>query len=457
MAQRKPRQQNQPTAKASLPGVHAVRLEDLAGMDSARDWGEALQLDISDYRAGKIRWEDVDSGCVVYGPPGTGKTTFARALATNCGVPLIATSYAAWQRSGDGHLGNVLTAMNCTFCDAREQRPCIVFIDEIDTIPSRNHKSYNADWFNSINNALLEELDGTEAREGIVVIGACNDPSNLDEALLRPGRLGRQIEIPLPSLEALPAILRFHLRDDARSIDDLEAIAVQCIGRSGAEIAQLVSDARRIARKSRAPLSPSHLLDVLTKSLTELSAAELIRIAVHEAGHGVIGLHLKVSEQINICLNDRPQTSFDLRIGSAGVTAHTVQNVLATLLAGRAAEEFMFGDISACAGGRATSDLAKATEVAFNAVMAQGLGPEQRLVWYGMYDSQPQMTQFRPVAGEAEHLLNQAYAHAKSIVASEQALIRLTVEMLLHRRAIPHKDLVAMAAKLSTTTNSKNA
>jgi len=457
MAQRKPTQQNQPTAKASSPGVHAVRLEDLAGMDSARDWGEALQLDISDYRAGKIRWEDVDSGCVVYGPPGTGKTTFARAIATSCGIPLIATSYAAWQRSGEGHLGDLMQAIHGTFEAARQNRPCIVFIDEIDTMPSRNTKSRHADWFNSINNALLEELDGTDAREGIIVIGACNDPGNLDAALLRPGRLGRQIEIPLPSLEALPAILRFHLRDDVSAIDDLDALAVQCVGRSGAEIAQLVRDARRLARKSRSPLGHPHLLEVLAENLKDISTAELSRIAVHEAGHAVTGLRLKVSEQINICLSDRPQTCLDLRITGAGITAQRVQNVLATLLAGRAAEEIILGAASAGAGGRANSDLAKATEVAFNAVMAQGLGPEQSLVWYGMYDSQPQIALFRPVAEEVEQLLDQAYVQAKSIVASDQELIRLTARALLRRRAIPHNDLLMMAGMVHTTFDSENA
>lgn len=457
MAQRKPTQLHEPTAKPSPICAYSVRLEDLAGMDDARAWGEALQRDITDFRAGTIRWDDVDSACIVYGPPGTGKTTFAQAVATSCTLPLITTSYAAWQRNGEGHLGDVMQAIHGTFEAARLHRPCILFIDEIDTLPSRNHKSHHAEWFNSINNALLEELDGTEALKRVVVIGACNDPSNLDPALLRPGRLGRLIEIPLPSLEALPGILRFHLGGDAKSIDDLDAIAVQCIGRSGADIAQLVRDARRSARKSRSRLAATHLLEVLAENLKDLSAADLTRIAVHEAGHGVIALRLKVSDEINICLSDRPHTALNLRVAGAGATSQSLQNILAMLLAGRAAEEIMLGAASAGAGGSANSDLAKATEVAFNAVMAQGLGPEQSLVWYGMYNSHSQMALFRPAAEEVEQLLDQAYAHAKSVVASEEALIRLTAEMLLRRRAIPHKDLVMMAAMLPTNINSRNA
>src|SRR6476619_8500849 len=122
-------------------------LEQLSGRAEARAWGEALKQDLDDYRAGRIAWSEVDPGLVLEGEPGTGKTTFVTALAATCKVPLIATSYAEWQRSKDGHLGDVLGAMHNAFKLAKKHAPCILFIDEIEAVSSRKAGGHNERWY----------------------------------------------------------------------------------------------------------------------------------------------------------------------------------------------------------------------------------------------------------------------------------------------------------------------
>jgi cell division protease FtsH len=163
------------------------RLSDLHGMAAAKAWGEALAQDLADYRAGRIPWSEVDPGALLHGEPGTGKTMFAKALAATCRVPLIATSYAEWQRAKAGHLGDVLGAMHAVFARARRYAPCILFIDEIEAVTSREARGGNERWYTGIITALNEELAGIASREGVVVIAAANYPDRIDPARCAPG------------------------------------------------------------------------------------------------------------------------------------------------------------------------------------------------------------------------------------------------------------------------------
>ncbi len=242
----------------------------MPGLGPALEWGRALVADLEAYRAGRLPWADVDRGAVLVGPPGTGKTTFAAALAEEAGVPLIATSYAAWQSTG--HQGDMLKAMRKSFHEARAAAPCLLLIDEVDSFPHRDRvRSDHADYVRGVVNGLLAELDGATSRDGVVVIGACNSADNLDPALVRPGRLDRIVPVGLPDFEGRAAILRVHLGGDLRGAD-LWQVARIAEGMSGAELEKTVREARRAARAAERGL----LVGDLVVAVAEASGAELV-------------------------------------------------------------------------------------------------------------------------------------------------------------------------------------
>lgn len=207
------------------------RVEELAGYGKATEWALDLAEDISAWRHGTISWSDVDAGLLLSGPPGCGKTLFASAVARSCGVGFLAASSAQWQSRG--HLGDMLGAMRKTFRQAIADAPVILFLDEFDSFGSRKLlKGNNASYGLQVINALLELLDGANGREGVVVIAATNRPDDIDEALLRPGRLDRHIAVEMPDREAREQILSAHVGLSLPA-DDLRAIALATGGYSG--------------------------------------------------------------------------------------------------------------------------------------------------------------------------------------------------------------------------------
>lgn len=202
------------------------RVETLSGYGEARDWALELKEDLALWRAEKLGWEDMSTKLLLSGPPGTGKTTFARALCNTLQVPLIATSVATWMEPG--YLGDVLIRMNATFAQAEAASPAILFIDEIDGINMRGSAGEWTTYWDQIVNRLLELLDGCARSDGVIVIGATNNPDRIDRALLRSGRLEKHIVIPKPDTEALIGILRHHLKADLEAVI---ASAPQGLGR----------------------------------------------------------------------------------------------------------------------------------------------------------------------------------------------------------------------------------
>ena len=348
----------------------APTLENLAGYGAATAWGRDFLLDMIDYAKKRIAWADVDAGALLVGPPGTGKTLFASALAASAGLPLFATSYATWQASGDGHLGTLTKAMRTTFEAAAAHAPCIVFIDEIDAIPRRDSAaaSKSDGWWTAIVAALLECLDGTLRREGVVVLAACNDDRNLDPAVVRSGRLDRRFEIALPDAAALAAIFRHHTPDlDAATI---EPVATALAGTtSGADVSRYAREAKRHARRAGRPLSGEDILAVALPAETR-PRDKVLRIAIHEAGHAVA---LMLAGRMPRCLSLVDAAAGGGRVDFIPDLAHgrlsDVQRHVLPILAGRAAEDVMLGEPTV----GAKSDLSHAAGVV-SALDQAGLG-----------------------------------------------------------------------------------
>lgn len=353
-------------------------LDDLVGMGEADAWGRELEQDLRDWKNGTIPWSAVDRGILLSGPPGCGKTTFAKGLANTCKVELVSGSLAQWQAAG--YLNALLKAMRGAFDEAKKNAPAILFIDEVDSFGNRaTFDSHNAQYCTEVVAGLLECLDGIEGREGVVVVGAANFPERLDPAITRAGRLDRHVKVSLPDQAARREILYrlFERQIDAASLDD---IAARLPGRSGADLEKLARDAKRRARRSGAPPSIEDV-EASMPARELMPLAHRYRMAIHEAGHAIVGLELgygKIEEVVVPEYLERDAYSgghvqFHFETDALRTLAR-VELEIATLLAGAAAETLAFGEHSSGAGGQTGSDLHHATALATASYRSWGLG-----------------------------------------------------------------------------------
>ncbi|WP_237152375.1 AAA family ATPase [Oryzibacter oryziterrae] len=365
--------------RSATPRKETLTLDELPGMGTATIWAKEVIRDLEDWKAGKIKWADVDRGIVLYGPPGTGKTTFAKAIAGSAKIPLIAGSIAKWQSSG--HLGDMLKSMRSAFASAVRQAPSVLLIDEIDVVGDRaKFDSQHRDYDNKVVAALLELLDGADTREGVIVIGTSNfhPPDVLDPALIRPGRLEAWIEIPMPDCRTRIEIMRYH----GATIPDVELarIADRTEGRTGADLEALVRFAKRFARRAS---RPQRFDDYLLALPVVHPLPEQIRrrAAVHECGHGLAAVVLGHGRLDSIKIlreiaSDTGQiaagrTTFEASLFGSRSRSE-IQDEIVVMLAGMAAEELVYGDWTEGSGLSELSDLGQATSLAL--YMAGTLG-----------------------------------------------------------------------------------
>lgn len=429
-------------------------LSELPGMGDAAAWGKDLARDLEDWAAGRLPWSGVDRGILIHGKPGTGKTTYAKALARSCGVPLVAGSIAKWQATG--HLGDMLGAMRKAFKEATEKAPSILFIDEMDSLGDRSeyggeNRTYNV----QVVNGLLECLDGVDGREGVVVVAACNDPSRIDPAVTRSGRLDRLVEIPLPDHAARKAILQLHL-GAALPAADLAGIARRTDGWTGADLERIVREARRRARKARRDVE----LDDLEASLPELvpvSPDDLWRAAVHESGHAVVACVMGHVEVIGARL-ERQMAMVGPGAAVSGGALTTRRNTallqtdldwdadLVVLLAGMAAEDVILKSRSSGASGGAGSDLHRATLLATRMEAHLGVGRAPMAL---CRDREEDL--FKLLAGDrdirrrVETRLADRYAKAQAIVSErKEALLDIATALVKEGRVSGDRIRVAI-------------
>lgn len=203
--------------QGSVRDMPILRVETLFGYGEAVDWALGLKEDLALWRSGSFPWQAMSTRLLLSGPPGTGKTIFARALCNSLRIPLLATSVATWLRMS--HLGDVLLRMKSAFEEAAAHAPAILFIDEIDSIGQRQDQSReHSDYWNAVVNQFLELMDGAVKQQGIVILGATNRPDDIDEAVVRSGRLETHVRIPRPDTDALTGILSHHLGADLDTV-----------------------------------------------------------------------------------------------------------------------------------------------------------------------------------------------------------------------------------------------
>jgi len=419
-------------------------LADIHGYGPALEWGTNLAADLAGYKAGALPWSAVDTGVLLFGPPGTGKTMFAGALANSCQVPIIYGSVSRWQEAGalDSHL----KAMRASFAEAKEKAPSLLFIDEIDTLGSRTDSDRNGGYFRCVLAGLLEQLDGFVRREGVVVIGACNFPDQLDPAIRRAGRLDRHIEIPLPDTQSRLSILQFH---SGIELDhpQAEKFGIATDGLSGADIEQLVRDAKRAARRRLEDFCGGHVVDQL-QPVTELPEEYLRYLAVHEAGHALVANEIGYGQVSEIRISRYRIDSMRSALGyvqyhQAGVRPKTpsdYRNAIAVCLAGIAAELEVFGSFSDGATGSDTADLNRATELA--TMLEGGLGMGHTLVVEDG-DQLERLRTYNPEFRRHVHaVLQSEFERAKSAIRTRRTALDKIVERLMQANAMSGGEVV---------------
>ncbi len=421
---------------------HPERLEDMPGMGEAQRWGLSLAADLARYRDGSLPWCDLENGVILHGPPGTGKTLFARALAGSCGVPLFSHSFASWQAKG--HLGDLLKALRAAFDEARKAAPCVLFVDELDSVGSRDEPlGDNTAYQRQVVNGFLECLDGAVGRGGVVVVGATNKLDAIDPAILRPGRLGRIVEVQLPDLLGRVGIVRHHLRGDLAEVD-LSGLADESGEVSGAVLAQLVREARAAARRESRPLTEADLWAAVPKG-TELSEASFRRVCVHEAGHLVVGLELSAvsgliptGASVRGHLRHGRENKTDFRVVE-GVdrTRECVEATLMVFLAGMAAEEVILGSRGDVSGGSAEADLVRATRLARSAEQSLGLGERLSSV---PKDAAATSADDPDLSRRVERLLVRCLTEAKLVVERRRVDIERVAAQLFEAKKFDLED-----------------
>ncbi len=347
---------------------------DVAGQDEAK---EALK-EIVDFLHNPQKYAEIGAklpkGALLVGPPGTGKTLLARAVAGEAHVPFFSISGSEFVEM---FVGMGAAKVRDLFKQAGEKAPCIVFIDEIDTIgKKRDSGAYGGnDEREQTLNQLLAEMDGFDATKGVVILAATNRPESLDPALLRPGRFDRRIPVELPDLAGREAILKVHAKDVRMSGDvDLRAIARATSGASGAELANIINEAairavkmgRGIVEQADLEESVETVIAGAQRKNAVLSEKDKRTVAYHETGHALVAAKQS---------NSAPVTKITIVPRTSGALGYTMQvdegdrvlmsreeieNKIATLTGGRAAEEVVFGSITT----GASNDIEQATKLA---------------------------------------------------------------------------------------------
>ena len=378
-------------AKVYVPSTDGgIRFADVAGEDEAKDNLQEIVNYLHDPSKYKAIGASMPKGILLVGPPGTGKTMLAKAVAGEANVPFFSISGSEFVEM---FVGMGASKVRNLFDQAKEKAPCIVFIDEIDAIgQKRSGGQYGGnDEREQTLNQLLTEMDGFEGNNGVIILAATNRPESLDPALTRPGRFDRRVPVELPDLQGREAILKVHAKkvEHEDNIDFL-AVARMASGASGAELANIVNEsALRAVRDGRTKVTQSDLEESIEvviagyqKKNAILTDHEKWIVSYHEIGHALVAAcqsHSAPVQKITIIPRTSGALGYTMQVDEGNhylMNKEEIENKVATLTGGRAAEEVKFGSITT----GASNDIEQATRLARAMLTQYGMSDEFDMV-----------------------------------------------------------------------------
>ena len=378
------------SAKVYVQSSQGIRFSDVAGEDEAK---ENLQ-EIVDYLHNPQKYTEAGAsmpkGILLVGPPGTGKTMLAKAVAGESNVPFFSISGSEFVEM---FVGMGASKVRDLFKQAKEKAPCIVFIDEIDAIGQKRSSGNMGgnDEREQTLNQLLTEMDGFEGNTGVIILAATNRPESLDPALTRPGRFDRRVPVELPDLAGREAILKVHAKKIKTAEDvNFHTIARMAAGASGAELANIVNEAAlRAVRNGRVIVTEADLEESIEvviagyqKKSAVLSDQEKRVVAYHEIGHALMAAlqtHSAPVQKITIIPRTSGALGYTMQVDTGDkylMSKQEIENKIATLTGGRAAEEVAFGEITT----GASNDIEQATKLARAMIARYGMSDEFDMV-----------------------------------------------------------------------------
>ena len=452
------------SAKIYVKAQTGKTFADVAGQDEAK---EALE-EIVDFLHAPEKYAEIGAslpkGALLAGPPGTGKTLLAQAVAGEADVPFFSISGSEFVEM---FVGMGAAKIRDLFRQANEKAPCIVFIDEIDTIgKKRDGQIGGNDEREQTLNQLLTEMDGFDGKKGVVILAATNRPESLDPALLRPGRFDRRIPAELPDLAGREAILKVHAKKvKTDGSIDFNAIARATAGASGAELANIVNEsALRAVRSGRETVSRSDMeesVEVVIAGYQRKSAVisqnERKIIAYHEIGHALVAAMQKDSAPVHK-ITIIPRTSgalgYTMQVDDGEKFLMTKEEALArlaVLTGGRSAEEIVFGS---CTTG-ASNDIEKATQLARAMVTRYGMSSpgmvaletENNRYLGGDTSLMCSSETAARIDSEVSRLVNEAHEKAAAILSENIGKLHELAEFLLERETITGEEFMAILKK----------
>ncbi len=431
-----------------------ITFDDVANYDEAKEELKEVVLFLKDPRRFIKLGARIPKGLLLVGPPGTGKTYFARAIAGEAGVPFFHTSGAEFEEM---LVGAGASRVRDLFSKAKRAAPSLIFIDEIDAVARKRGTTIQSSSTEQTLNQILVEMDGFEQHDNVIVIAATNRPDVLDPAILRPGRFDRRIVLDLPDIEGRKKILQIHARNKPLSKEvDLEKVAKRTVGFSGADLENMLNEAAIIAAKdNRKEISVNDIEEAATKVVVgperkrKRTERDIEIIAYHEAGHALISKFIPQADPVHrITIISR-----GLSLGSTMylpeddellISRTKIQSKIRTLLAGRAAEELKFDDIST----GAVDDIERASDLARKMVMKYGMSQKLGLVEYGKsdtlqylgyaYNEQRDYSEqtAREIDIEVKKVIDEAYSDVKKILKENRDKLDKLAQMLIEKEVV---------------------